>query len=138
MAIVQNTADISYRYPGFKDLKNWVLFVVESEGLITGDITVVFCSDQYLISVNRQYLKRDYYTDVITFDYSSGNIISGDIMVSIDRVRENAQMLGTDFKDELDRVILHGVLHLAGYNDSNPEEMKFMRSKENYYLELRS
>jgi probable rRNA maturation factor len=138
LAIVQNSADIAFRYKGFSDLKKWILLIVGLEERIPGQITIVYCSDQYLKSVNLQYLNRNYYTDVITFDYNNGNIISGDIMISIDRVQENAEKFNTCFKDELDRVILHGVLHLAGYKDSNSQEVKEMRSKEDYYLELRS
>ncbi len=112
--------------------------VVELEERIPGQIAIVYCTDQYLKTVNQQYLKREYFTDVITFDYSNENIISGDIMISIDRVRDNAEKFNTSFKDELDRVMLHGILHLIGYNDSNSQEVETMRGKEDYYLELRN
>ncbi len=138
MAIVQNSADISFRYQGFSDLKKWLFMVVELEERIPGQIAIVYCTDQYLKTVNQQYLKREYFTDVITFDYSNENIISGDIMISIDRVRDNAEKFNTSFKDELDRVMLHGILHLIGYNDSNSQEVETMRGKEDYYLELRN
>jgi probable rRNA maturation factor len=138
LAIVQNCTDISYRYHRFSDLKKWILIVVELEDRIPGEITIVYCSDQYLKSVNLQYLDRDYFTDVITFDYSNKNIISGDILISIDRVRENAEKFSTGFKNELNRVILHGVLHLIGYRDSTRQEVEKMREKEDFYLNLRN
>jgi probable rRNA maturation factor len=137
LAITQNTAGITFRYPGFRKLKQWLLLIIEEEGFISGEVSLVFCSDQFLLEINTKFLKRDYYTDVITFDYSNGNTISGDIFISIERIRENALKLEINFKDELDRVISHGILHLAGYKDSNPGEQKQIRAREDYYLSLR-
>lgn len=109
--------------------------LVLEESKICGDITVVFCSDDYLLEVNRTYLDHDYYTDIITFDYSDLGILSGDLFISIDRVKENAQDFSDSFENELKRVVFHGVLHLCGYKDKSEEDEKTMRIKENYYLD---
>jgi probable rRNA maturation factor len=99
-----------------------------------GDINYVFCNDEFLLEINRSYLDHDYYTDVITFDYSEGSCLSGDVFVSIDRVMENAGDFNVSFLSELSRVIVHGVLHLAGYKDKHKDDEQLMRSKEDYYL----
>lgn len=110
--------------------------LIKSEQKNKGEITFIFCSDKYLLEINKEYLQHDYYTDVITFDYSENNIISGDIFISIDRVKENADTYKVSFENELYRVMLHGVLHLVGYNDKTKEEQKIMRQKEDEYLNL--
>ncbi len=138
MALSQSSIGISFIYSDFKSLKKWLIGVVEIEEGEDGDIEIIFTSDEYLIDINRKFLKKDYYTDVICFDYCEGKVISGDILISIDSVRENAKYYNVDFQDELDRVILHGVLHLLGYKDSNDTEKKEMRSVESYYLKRRS
>ncbi len=102
-----------------------------------GDITIVFCSDDYLLEVNKTYLSHDYYTDVITFDYSEGYKISGDIMISVDRVVENSKIYSVDFINELDRVIIHGILHLIGYSDYDYQSKYQMKQKEDYFLSKR-
>lgn len=99
-----------------------------------GDITLVFCSDNYLLDINKQYLNHDYYTDIVTFDYGENSVISGDLFISIDRVKENADIFNTSFQRELFRVVFHGILHLIGYNDKTEEEKREMRYKEDYYL----
>lgn len=99
-----------------------------------GDITVVFCSDEYLLEINKKFLSHDYFTDVITFDYSSEKIISGDIFISIDTVRANSEFYKQDFTKELYRVIVHGVLHLLGYKDKTKNQKRTMRQKEDFYL----
>ena len=111
--------------------------VAESEIKKLGNINIIFCSDNYILDVNMKYLQHDYFTDIITFDYCEKNVLSGDLFISIDSVRENALFYGTEFSDELNRVMVHGVLHLAGYDDHTEEEIKTMRSKEDYYLNLR-
>ena len=116
-------------------VKSWVKTVLETEGKKTGDITYVFCSDEYLLSMNEKYLKHDTLTDIITFDYSEKDILSGDIFISIERIKENAVSFNTTFNQEIGRVMAHGVLHLAGYKDKNPEDKKVMRSKEDLYLD---
>lgn len=112
--------------------------VAGSEIRTLGDINIIFCSDNYILDVNVKYLQHDYFTDIITFDYCEGNILSGDLFISIDSVRENALEYCTDFNEELHRVIVHGVLHLIGYDDHSEQEKKVMREKEDYYLNLRS
>ena len=99
---------------------------------------MVFCSDKYLLTVNQIYLNHDYYTDIITFDYSGGIIVSGDLLISIDRVKDNSRLYGVEFSNELDRVILHGILHLMGYNDDNKDSLKAMREREDHYLNERN
>lgn len=114
----------------------WLKTVAESEVRRLGDVSVIFCSDNYILDINLKYLQHDYYTDIITFDYCSGDRLSGDLFISIDSVRENAFYYGTSFQDELHRVIVHGLLHLIGYDDHTEEDIAVMRSKENYYLEV--
>ena len=121
-----------------KTLNNrWLRLVAESEIRKICDISIIFCSDNYILDVNQKYLQHDYFTDIITFDYCEGDKISGDLFISVDSVRENAIEYGTDFKEELNRVIVHGILHLIGYDDHNDDDIRQMRSKENYYLSLR-
>jgi rRNA maturation RNase YbeY len=107
---------------------------IQEEGFLLGDITVIFVTDGYLLEMNKKHLNHDYYTDIITFDYCEGNIISGDLFISLDRVRENASTFDTPFLLELKRVMIHGVLHLCGHNDKTKEEEENMRSLENKYL----
>jgi probable rRNA maturation factor len=137
LAISQTLVDYKFSYKNFASLKRWLYRVLDNENREAGDITIVFTSDKYLLSINRKFLKHNYYTDVITFDYSSGRIVGGDILVSVERVRENSGKYNVAFPDELDRVILHGLLHLIGYDDSNELNRAMMRSKENSYLSLR-
>lgn len=111
--------------------------VAGSEIRRLGDISIIFCSDNYILDVNMKYLSHDYFTDIITFDYCEGKTLSGDLFISIDSVRENASFYGSEFSDELNRVIVHGLLHLIGYDDHNEKDRKIMREKENYYLEIR-
>ena len=121
-----------------KTLNNkWLKLVAESEIRRIGDISIIFCSDNYILDVNQQYLQHDYFTDIITFDYCEGVRLSGDLFISVDSVRENAVEYGTEFDEELNRVIVHGVLHLIGYDDHCDEDIQVMRSKENNYLSLR-
>lgn len=118
--------------------KEWIQKSILNEHLSPGDLNFIFCSDEYLLKINQDYLNHDYYTDIITFDYRDGNVISGDLFISIDRVRENAKNASLDFLSEIHRVIIHGVLHIMGYNDKTPEEESIIRSKEDFYLSLRS
>jgi rRNA maturation RNase YbeY len=99
-----------------------------------GNINFIFCSDIYLLDMNKEYLKHDYFTDIITFDYSEGNMISGDIFISRDRVEDNAETYRVSFDNELNRVMIHGILHLLGYKDETPEEKKHMRETEDKYI----
>ncbi len=116
--------------------KNWILKVIDTHGKKCGDITFIFTSDEYLYKMNSKYLNHHYYTDVITFDYSKNDILSGDIFISIDRVKENADRYEVTFINELSRVIIHGVLHLAGFKDNTSEEKEKMREEEDKALRL--
>ena len=116
----------------------WLKMVAESEIRRIGDINIIFCSDNYILDVNMKYLQHDYFTDIITFDYCEKNRLNGHLFISVDSVRENALFYGTEFSDELNRVIVHGILHLVGYDDHSEEDIAVMRSKEDYYLGLRS
>jgi len=129
--------DIDFKFKG-KALNNqWLRMVAGSEVRRVGDISIIFCSDNYILDVNMRYLQHDYFTDIITFDYCEGDRLSGDLFISIDSVRENALYYGAEFGDELNRVMVHGLLHLIGYDDHTEEEKKVMRAKEDYYLSLR-
>lgn len=110
--------------------------LVNNENKTLGDVNYIFCSDAYLLGINRQYLNHDYYTDVISFDYCEDNVISGDIFISVDTVADNAKEYGVTFEKELARVMIHGVLHFVGYNDKSDQEVPVMRAKENQYLPL--
>lgn len=118
-------------------LRRWINNTILNEGKIPGDLNYVFCSDKYLLELNRSALDHDYYTDIITFDYCQENLISGDLFISIDRVGDNASQLGHSFLDELHRVMIHGILHLCGYKDKSKKDEQLMRKKEDYYLNLR-
>ena len=115
-------------------LKNQVKNLIYSELRKIGDITLIFCSDKYLLNINVNYLNHNYYTDIITFNYVEGETISGDLFISIDRIKENSKEFNTTFIKELYRVIFHGILHLIGFNDKTEEEQKIMRGKEDLYL----
>jgi len=110
---------------------SWILNVIESENKILGEISYIFCNDNYLLNLNQQYLNHDTLTDIISFDYTEGELISGDIFISIERVKENAFELNIDFNEELKRVMIHGVLHYCGYKDKTVSEEEIMRQKEN-------
>ena len=128
--------DTDFIFKG-KTLNNkWLKLVAESEIRRIGDISIIFCSDNYILDVNQKYLNHDYFTDIITFDYCEGDKLSGDLFISVDSVMENSVEYGTEFKDELNRVIVHGILHLIGYDDHNKKDIEVMRKKENYYLSL--
>lgn len=108
--------------------------LIKEEGFLEGDLIFVFMSDDELLEYNKELLDHDYYTDVITIDQKVGDIVSGEIMISVDRIMENASDLGVEFQKELFRVLFHGVLHLIGYNDKSEDEIKVMRERENFYL----
>ena len=129
--------DTDFIFKG-KALNNkWLRIVAESEIRRLGQISIIFCSDNYILDINQRYLQHDYFTDIITFDYCEDDRLSGDLFISVDSVRENAIEYGTSFNDELNRVMVHGILHLIGYDDHSDEDIKQMRSQENYYLSLR-
>ena len=130
--------EIDFRFRGKKAHSTWLKAVAEEEGRRLGPVSVIFCSDEKILEVNRRYLGHDYYTDIITFDYSDAEMISGDLFISIDTVKSNAEFYSVPFDDEIDRVMVHGILHLIGYDDHNEEESAEMRFKENYYLSKRA
>ena len=109
--------------------------LIASEGFNEGDITVVFVTDEYLLEMNRTHLDHDYYTDIITFDYTESNFISGDLFISYERVLDNSKEFNVSSYNELCRVVFHGVLHLCGYKDKSSDDEKLMRAKESFYLE---
>ena len=117
-------------------IKQWIKTVVKNKGKKLGDVSYILCDDDYLLEVNRQYLKHDYYTDIITFDYTENDRIGGDLFISIDRVKDNATALQVPEHEELMRVMIHGVLHLLGLKDKSEEEVKQMRKAEEECLEL--
>ena len=116
-------------------ISRWIKEIADGYGKKTGDIAYVFCDDQKILEVNNQYLEHDYYTDIITFDYTTGNTISGDIFISLDTVKSNAYEYGADFETELHRILIHGILHLCGNDDKSPELRADMTNKENKALE---
>lgn len=135
MAITFNSEDTKFDISGHKrQVAAWMRAAVGEEGFRVGDINVIFCSDPYLLGINRQYLQHDYYTDIITFDYCEGGVLSGDLFISIDTVKGNAEEYDVMFHVELLRVIIHGVMHLAGYKDKTDTDAAKMRERENHYL----
>lgn len=127
--------DTNFTLKNRKILKAWVNSAIQDHKKKPGDINYIFTSDNYLLDINKQYLSHDYYTDIITFNYCASNIITGDIYISIDTVRNNSKRFGVSSKEELHRVMIHGILHLLDYDDQNEKQKEQMREKENYYLE---
>lgn len=128
--------EIQFSLESESKTSTWISKIIDSENKITGEINYIFCSDNYLHKINLEHLNHDTFTDIITFDYVENGIISGDIFVSIDRVKENAKEFKDLFNNELNRVLAHGVLHLLGYKDKTEAEAKEMRSKEEFALSL--
>ena len=120
-----------------KNSNDWLKKVIATENKKLGEIVFVFCTDSYLLEKNIQFLNHDTLTDVITFDYCEGDQISGDILISIDRVQENSEIFEVAFLGELDRVMVHGLLHLLEYKDKTKQDAKLMRSKEDFYLSIK-
>ena len=127
------------KMPSIKKRENtaWVKAVAASYGKRVGEIAYIFVDDEKILEVNRQYLGHDYYTDIITFDYCEGDVISGDLFISLDTVRTNAEQVGATYEEELHRVIIHGILHLCGINDKGPGEREIMEAAENKALAMR-
>jgi len=130
----QQTATLRNR----RKLKSFLADLARKERKQLDELSIVFCSDEYLLDINREHLAHDYYTDIITFDLSASKEagISGELYISIDRVKDNATQFGFSFTQELHRVIFHGLLHLCGYKDKKPKDITMMRNKEAYYLKL--
>ena len=131
--------DIQFRLKNKNKLKEWIKSTIGAEGYKLHELNYIFCSDQYLLQINQQYLDHDTYTDIITFDNSDKEkVITGDIFISIERIRENALKFGSGEENELHRVIIHGALHLLGYQDKKAESKKIMTGKEDHYLGVRN
>ncbi len=136
MAINFSNNGIKFSLKEKTRLKNWIKKVIELQNKKTGEISYLFCDDEHILEVNQTYLNHDTYTDIITFDYVDGDVISGDILISVDRVGENAEKFGLPFEQELHRVMIHGVLHLLGNKDKTDSEAKSMRAKEDDALNV--
>jgi len=128
--------NISFRFSNKDLIIRWLDKSIKSEKHKPGDISFIFCSDKYLLGINKQYLNHNYFTDIITFDYTQDKLVSGDLFISIDRVLDNAKTYAVTFQEELLRVLIHGVLHLCGYKDKTKAAASLMRQKEDYYLSL--
>ena len=120
-----------------RDTSAWIKRVAESYGKRVGEVGYLFCDDEKILEVNKEFLQHDYYTDIITFDYCEDDVLNGDIVISLDTVRSNAEKLGKDYDEELHRVIIHGILHLCGQNDKGPGEREQMEAAENQALAMR-
>lgn len=137
MSVIFETEDVET--PSILDeqkITEWIDKVAASHNKEVGDLTYIFCSDKKILEINNQYLQHDYYTDIITFDYSEDNVISGDIFISLDTVKSNSEQFKTEYREELHRVIIHGILHLSGFSDHTDEEETRMRQLENQALKL--
>lgn len=129
------TEDVAYTLPQKQLTRQWLSQEAKREGYAVGDLNYIFCSDEYLLQVNRDYLQHDYYTDIITFDQSqAGGKIEGDVFVSVERVADNAGQLGVPAGQEMRRVLAHGLLHLCGYHDKTDDDVKQMRAKEDEWM----
>ena len=115
-------------------IKKWIKGVVEASGKKVGDVNIIFCNDPSILEINQQFLGHDYYTDIITFDYCEGNTVSGELYISVDTVEANAQEYNETFRNEMHRVIIHGILHLLGYDDHSEEDIAQMREQEDLAL----
>lgn len=120
-----------------REVSAWIRSVAAEHGKRVGDIAYIFCNDEKILEVNREYLNHDYYTDIITFDYCEDDLISGDLFISLDTVRSNAEEQGAEYEEELHRVIIHGILHLCGIDDKGPGEREIMEAAENKALAMR-
>lgn len=135
LKVVFSYADRKLNYPHKTQLKNFIELLFKKEKKELNNITYIFCSDEFLLNINQQFLNHDYYTDIITFSYSSKNEpIEAEAYISIDRVKDNAKQLGTTFFTEIERVVFHGALHLCGYKDKQQKDILLMRKAENKYL----
>jgi rRNA maturation RNase YbeY len=134
MAISFQNQEIQFKLSDKIKIKSWIKTIVELEKKILGQINFVFTSDAELLKTNIEFLNHNTYTDIITFDYCEGKLINGDIIISIERVKENAQKFKVDFDSEVKRVIIHGVLHLCGYKDKSTKDTEVMKGKENWAL----
>lgn len=138
MAITYDKEHSKIKMPKIKkrNVSAWIKKVAELHGKKVGDLSYLFCSDDHILEVNKEYLQHDYYTDIITFDYTEGDVISGDMVISVDTIATNAKKFNTSFESEFFRVVIHGVLHLCGINDKGPGEREIMEKHEDEALEV--
>jgi rRNA maturation RNase YbeY len=136
MSVFFSNADIDFSFDKKETIKKWIAEIISRHGKKLGKISYLFCSDEMIYDYNVRFLNHDSYTDIITFDFVEGNLVSGDIIISVDRVGENANSFSASFESELHRVIIHGVLHLLGFKDKSPDDAAMMRQKENESLQI--
>lgn len=134
--ITYNSENIKMPAIRRRDTSAWIRRVAATYGKKVGEVGYLFCDDEYILQVNREYLQHDYYTDIITFDYCEDDTLNGDLVISLDTVRTNAEQFGRPYDEELHRVIIHGILHLCGQNDKGPGEREQMEAAENRALAL--
>src|SRR6056297_354479 len=125
--------DIDFTLPNKNYIKSWIISAIKNENYVPGEINFIFTSDKYLLNLNKQYLSHNYFTDIITFNDVQGNIVNGDIFISLETVKNNSLRFGVSFEEELSRVMIHGIMHLIGYDDQTEEQKSEMRKKENEY-----
>ena len=135
--ITYNTENVRMPQIRRRDTSAWIRRMAQTNGKKVGEVGYLFCDDEKILEVNREFLGHDYYTDIITFDYCEDNVLNGDIVISLDTVRSNAEQFKKDYDEELHRVIIHGILHLCGQNDKGPGERELMEAAENRALALR-
>jgi rRNA maturation RNase YbeY len=136
MSIFYHSAEVPFPKINKRKTTTWINKVIANHNKNPGPITFIFCSDEEILKINKQFLKHNYYTDIITFDYSEGDKLSGDLFISLETVKTNSEKYKTGYEDELHRVMIHGILHLCGFNDKTPEEKIIMTEKENDALSL--
>jgi len=129
-------SEVNFRFSNKAGITRWIESIIKKERKKPGTLNFIFCSDPFLLDINKQYLKHNYFTDIITFNFNEGKVVNGEVYISIDRVKENAQTLDVIFREELNRVIIHGILHLLGYSDKTDAQKKIMRKKEDTCLAL--
>ena len=135
--ITYSTENVKFPNIKRRETTAWIRRVAATYGKKVGEVGYLFCDDEHILEVNREYLQHDYYTDIITFDYCEDNVVNGDLVISLDTVRSNAELFGKDYDEELHRVIIHGILHLCGLNDKGPGERELMAAAEDRALKLR-
>jgi probable rRNA maturation factor len=134
--MISFNSECDFKLDNEDQFSQWISNVIFSENKKEGDINYIFCDDEFILNINQQYLNHDYYTDIISFDYSVGNELHGDIFISVERVQENAEDFNATFDNELKRVIIHGILHYCGYKDKSEDEEAIMRNKEDEKIKM--
>lgn len=132
--MIEFLSQTDFKLQNEKDISKWIAAIIDKEGFLEGDISYFFCDDEYLFNLNKEFLQHESLTDIISFDYSLGNLINGEVYISVERVAENAELYQTNFETELHRVMIHGIYHYCGFKDKTDNEIKVMRSKENEAL----